>query len=104
MSSLFMKSYRIGNVSSQRVSIKRGNIHDRCSFGIMSQRERLQSYLHRRILFLNQQIDQRRAREVRERNEKRLRLVQRGRGTLPRKVISDYYQIKLNRTSRSRKF
>jgi hypothetical protein len=41
---VFMKSYKIGNVSSQRVIIKTGSIHARCSFGIVSQRERLQSY------------------------------------------------------------
>jgi hypothetical protein len=70
----------------------------------MSQRERLQSYLQRRILFLNQQIDQRREAELRERNLQRLRIIQRGRGREPRRVISQYYRINVNRTRQSRKF
>ena len=54
---------------------------------------------------MNQQIDQRREKELRERNLQRLRIIQRGRGRRePRKVISDYYQIRLNRTRNSRKF
>ena len=70
----------------------------------MSQRERLQSYIQRRILFLNQQINQRREAELRERNLQRLRIIQRGRGTEPRRVISQYYRINVNRTRQSRKF
>jgi hypothetical protein len=69
----------------------------------MSQRNQL-DHIHRRILYLNQLINHRRERELRERNQQRLRFLQRGRGTQPRKVISDYYQIKLNRTRNSRKF
>lgn len=70
----------------------------------MSQRERLQSYIQRRIAFLNQQINQRREAELRERNLQRLRLIQRGRGRQPGRVISNYYNIQLNRTRQSRKF
>jgi hypothetical protein len=70
----------------------------------MSQRERLQSYIQRRILFLNQQINQRREAELRERNLQRLRILQRGRGREPRRVISQYYRINVNRTRQSRKF
>jgi hypothetical protein len=70
----------------------------------MSQRERLQSYIQRRILFLNQQINQRREAELRELNLNRLQVLQRGRGREPRRVISQYYRINVNRTRQSRKF
>jgi hypothetical protein len=70
----------------------------------MSQRERLQSYIQRRILFLNQQINQRREAELRERNLERLRILQRGRGREPRKLISTFYKIGLTRARQSRKF
>jgi hypothetical protein len=70
----------------------------------MSQRERLQSYIQRRLLFLNQQINQLREGDLRERNLQRLRIVQRGRGREPRKLISDFYRINVNRTRQSRKF
>ena len=54
---------------------------------------------------MNQLIDPQREAELRERNEQRLRFLQRGRGRRqPRKVISDYYRIKVNRTRHSRKF
>jgi hypothetical protein len=69
----------------------------------MSQRG-LENYIQRRILFLNRQINQRRERELRERNQQRLRFLQRGRGREPRRVISDFYRIQLNRTRQSRKF
>jgi hypothetical protein len=41
---------------------------------------------------------------VRERNLNRLRFLQRERGIQPRKLISDFYNINLNRTRQSRKF
>jgi hypothetical protein len=69
----------------------------------MSQRL-LENHIRRRLNFLNQQIDQRRERELRERNLQRLRFMQRGRGREPRRVISNYYRIQLNRTRQSRKF
>ena len=53
---------------------------------------------------MNQQINQRREAELRERNLQRLRIIQRGRGTEPRRVISQYYRINVNRTRQSRKF
>ena len=80
-------------------------MEQRRSLAIMSQRERLQSYIQRRLTILNQQIDRRREAELRARNEQRLRFIQRGRGRRePRKVISDFYKIGLNRTRHSRKF
>jgi hypothetical protein len=70
----------------------------------MSQRG-LENYIQRRILLLNQQINQRRLEELRERNLQRLRFMQRGRGRRePRKVISDFYKIGLTHARNSRKF
>jgi hypothetical protein len=60
-----------------------GDLH---STPTMSQRG-LENYIQRRILLLNQQINQRRLEELRERNLQRLRFMQRGRGREPRKVI-----------------
>jgi hypothetical protein len=74
------------------------------STAIMSQRL-LENHIRRRLTILNRQIDQRREAESRARNEERLRFMQRGRGRRePRKVISDFYNIRLNRTRQSRKF
>ena len=70
---------------------------------IMSQRL-LENYIRRRLTILNQLIDRRREAELRQRNEQRLRFMQRGRGREPRRVISQYYNINLNRTRNSRKF
>jgi hypothetical protein len=81
-----------------------GSIHARRSLTIMSQRERLQSYIQRRILFLNQQINQQREAELREKNLQRLRILQRGRDRESRRVICQYYRINVNRTRQSRKF
>jgi hypothetical protein len=69
----------------------------------MSQRL-LENHIRRRLNVLNRQIDLRRERALRERNEQRLRILQRGRGREPRKVISDFYRIIVNRTRHSRKF
>jgi hypothetical protein len=86
-------------------TIKGGALtRDLHSTTIMSPRL-LENYIRRRLLLLNQQIDRRREAELRERNEQRLRFMQRGRGRRePRKVISDFYNIRLNRTRNSRKF
>jgi hypothetical protein len=69
----------------------------------MSQRL-LENYIRRRLTILNQLIDRRRQAELRERNEQRLRFMQRGRGTQPRRVISNFYKIGLTRARNSRKF
>jgi hypothetical protein len=69
----------------------------------MSQRG-LENYIQRRLHFLNSQINQRRERELREWNLQRLRIIRRGRGNQPRKVISQYCGINVNRTRHSRKF
>jgi hypothetical protein len=70
----------------------------------MSQRERLKSYIQRRILFLNQHSNQRQEAELRERNLQRLQILQRGPDREPNKLISDFYRINVNRTRQSRKF
>jgi hypothetical protein len=86
-------------------TIKGGALtRDLHSTTIMSQRL-LENYIRRRLTILNRQIDRRREAELRERNEQRLRFIQRGRGRRePRKVISDFYRINVNRTRHSRKF
>jgi hypothetical protein len=69
----------------------------------MSQRL-LENYIRRGLTILNQLIDRRREAELRERNEQRLRFLQRGRGRQPRRLISDFYRINLTRARNSRKF
>jgi succinate dehydrogenase flavin-adding protein (antitoxin of CptAB toxin-antitoxin module) len=91
-------------IFSQPESIKgRALTRDLYSTAIMSQRL-LENHIQRRLNFLNREIDLRRERELRERSRQRLRFIQRGRGREPRKLISQYYQINLNRTRQSRKF
>jgi hypothetical protein len=91
-------------IFSEPESIKRGVLtRDPHSTAIMSQRV-LENFIQRRLYFLNREINLRRERELTERNLNRLRFMQRGRGREPRRVISQYYRIQLNRTRQSRKF
>jgi hypothetical protein len=64
----------------------------------------LENHIQRRLYFLNLEINLQRERELRERNLQQLRFMQRGRGSQPKKFISDFYRINVNRTRHSRKF
>ena len=62
------------------------------STAIMSQRL-LENYIRRRLTILNQLIDRRREAELRERNEQRLRFMQRGRGRQPSQFIVQKFLV-----------
>ena len=67
----------------------------------------IQRYIDQRLRYLDQQLQLQRARELHLRrvNSRRLHILQRGQGgPTPKKLISSYYNIKLNRARQSRKF